>query len=75
MMLKALGCLLSTAYNKYEITLVQIKGSDNPADVVSRELTADDLVNESNWLNGPKFLWENKISFTGESFVEFDMNG
>ena len=29
----------------------------NPADYESRGLYADELVNKSNWWNGPDFLW------------------
>ena len=33
----------------------------NPADDGSRGTTAEELVNKSRWLKGPKFLWENEI--------------
>lgn len=47
-----------------------VKSDDNPADHASRGLTAVGL-QVSNWLVGPKFLWESDITFgTRESDPE-----
>ncbi|XP_006823698.1 uncharacterized protein LOC102809358 [Saccoglossus kowalevskii] len=35
--------------------------TDNPADYATRGLTADEIA-KSNWLTGPKFLWETEAS-------------
>ena len=31
---------------------------DNPADDASRGITAEQLVENARWLNGPSFLWD-----------------
>ena len=38
-----------------------VRTTENPADAASRGLTSENLVNQSDWLTGPKFLWENQI--------------
>ena len=35
----------------------------NPADDVSRRLTAKELLNNVRWFRGPEFLWENETSW------------
>ena len=35
----------------------------NPADDVSRGLTAKELLNDVRWFRGPEFLWENETSW------------
>ena len=35
-----------------------VSTTDNPADVASRGITADDLLNRSMWFTGPDFLWK-----------------
>ena len=36
-----------------------IVSSENPADMASRGVTVQDLLNRSVWLSGPEFLWKN----------------
>ena len=38
-----------------------VKTAENPADVASRGLNADDLVKNSDWTTGPAFLWHDEI--------------
>ena len=45
-------------------------GKENPADLVTRGLSAEELVSSSLWLHGPKFLVDNHVSCT--DFVEPD---
>ncbi len=35
-----------------------VESEDNPADDASRGLTAEQLVRNTRWLNGPSFLWD-----------------
>ncbi|XP_071478436.1 uncharacterized protein [Diadema antillarum] len=37
-----------------------VASAENPADHASRRLTTEEML-ASNWLTGPKFLWENEI--------------
>ena len=41
-----------------------VNSSENPADIASRGLNADELVNNSVWLKGPEFLWKPDVSMT-----------
>lgn len=43
-----------------------VETSQNPADHASRGLKVAELI-ESNWLRGPKFLWEQEIVFSQRS--------
>ena len=38
-----------------------VVSSENPADIASRGLNADEFVNNATWLNGPEFLWKENI--------------
>ena len=35
-----------------------IETKENPADIASRGVSAEDLVQNRKWFNGPEFLWE-----------------
>ena len=37
-----------------------VPGKENPADDASRGLSADALLNNKRWFNGPEFLWRNQ---------------
>ena len=41
-----------------------VGSSENPADIASRGLNADELVNNLVWLKGPEFLWKQDVSVT-----------
>ena len=41
-------------------------GCENPADLLTRGLTAEELVNSNVWLHGPKFLLEDPAEFQFE---------
>ncbi|KAK7909491.1 hypothetical protein WMY93_014175 [Mugilogobius chulae] len=43
--------------------------SENPADHASRGLCASDI-NSTNWLRGPKFLWERELHLTSSTPAE-----
>lgn len=45
-----------------------IASESNPADAASRGLTARQLVQESNWLKGPQFLWSSDNYSAQEPF-------
>ena len=36
--------------------------SDNPADLVSRGASVEELIHQSRWFSGPKFLWKEESS-------------
>ena len=38
-----------------------VASSENPADIASTGLNADEFVNSTTWLNGPEFLWKESI--------------
>ena len=38
-----------------------VASSENPADIASRGLNADEFVNNATWLNGSEFLWKESI--------------
>ena len=38
-----------------------VRGKDNPADEASRGLSASALTDDSRWLSGPEFLWQEKL--------------
>ena len=46
-----------------------VKTSENPADSVSRGLTAEEFVQNSCWLRGPDFLWKDEIIYNDEKFM------
>ncbi|XP_067045816.1 uncharacterized protein [Acropora muricata] len=37
--------------------------SDNPADLVSRGTSVEELIHQSRWFSGPKFLWKEESSW------------
>ena len=37
--------------------------SDNPADLVSKGASVEELIHQSRWFNGPKFLWKEESSW------------
>ena len=39
-----------------------VKSEDNPADEASRGMSADEFLQDSKWISGPRFLWESDIS-------------
>ncbi|XP_062608997.1 uncharacterized protein LOC134270774 [Saccostrea cucullata] len=41
-----------------------ISSAENPADMASRGVTADELRKRKEWFRGPKFLWESSLPFT-----------
>ncbi|XP_062590342.1 uncharacterized protein LOC134251942, partial [Saccostrea cucullata] len=43
-----------------------ISSAENPADMASRGVTADELRKRKEWFRGPKFLWESSLPFTGQ---------
>ncbi|CAL1299199.1 unnamed protein product [Larinioides sclopetarius] len=49
-------------------------GRDDPADLLTRGINADSLLNCEKWWNGPSFLHEEDIDFKGESVVLSDNN-
>ncbi|XP_065084920.1 uncharacterized protein LOC135707118 [Ochlerotatus camptorhynchus] len=50
---------VSTIQSNTEIAAWRhVPGVENPADELSRGLQPADLVNQSRWWNGPKWLWE-----------------
>ena len=40
-----------------------VKSDENPSDMASRGMSASQFCNDSVWLNGPAFLWEERISY------------
>ena len=34
--------------------------SDNPADLISRGATADEMIHNTQWFSGPEFLWKDE---------------
>ena len=46
-----------------------VKTSENPADSVSRGLTAEEFVQNLCWLRGPDFLWKDEIIYNDEQFM------
>lgn len=46
-----------------------VRTQDNPADLVSRGLVASELVNNSLWYNGPKWLSEPECNWPASDFV------
>ncbi|KAK6169143.1 hypothetical protein SNE40_020252 [Patella caerulea] len=50
-----------------------ISSGNNVADLASRGCCAKELC-ESNWFNGPKFLWNNKIEFNTNSSDNFHLS-
>ena len=38
--------------------------SDNPADLVSRRASVEELIHQSRWFSGPKFLWKEESSWS-----------
>lgn len=46
-----------------------VKSKDNPADYVSRGLNVSELINSSQWWNGPQFLLENNLDLDSYNFV------
>ena len=50
-----------------------VKSNDNPADMSSRGVTAEEFSKSSTWINGPSFLWEKDISTYGKDITP-DLN-
>ena len=50
-----------------------VKLNDNPADMSSRGVTAEEFSKGSTWINGPSFLWEKDISTYGKDITP-DLN-
>ena len=38
-----------------------VKSSENPADIASRGMNANELLSQSTWLKGPEFLWNESV--------------
>ena len=49
-----------------------VSSENNPADHASRGLSVHDIVN-SNWLNGPSFLWQNEIDMKTDNNTELQL--
>ena len=47
-----------------------VRGSENPADIISRGCLVDDLINNPMWLKGPSFLYSN-VKFENVSSFSF----
>ena len=46
-----------------------VKTEDNPADNASRGLTAEQLVRNAQWLNGPSFLRDPEFQFPTQQWT------
>ena len=47
-----------------------VSSSDNPADILSRGITPNDLIVESKWWHGPEFLQFDESLWPGSSFIQ-----
>ena len=43
---------------------------ENPADIASRGISADELLQNSEWFNGPSFLWKSELPISDEEEPE-----
>ena len=43
---------------------------ENPADIASRGISADELLKNSEWFNGPSFLWKSELPISDEEEPE-----
>ena len=48
-----------------------VRTEENPADEASRGVSPRNLVNNSHWLKGPPFLWEQTITYQDEEEATF----
>ena len=48
-----------------------IATKENPADEASRGVSPQDLLENSRWLNGPAFLWEQELPCNCETEIDF----
>ena len=46
---------------------------ENPADLASRGLSVHELASESEWFNGPQFLWKQRIESNSDKTEEFSL--
>ena len=51
-----------------------VRTEENPADQASRGVSPRNLVNNSHWLKGPPFLWEQTITYQGEEETTFALS-
>ena len=51
-----------------------VRTEENPADEASRGVSPGNLVNNSYWLNGLPFLWEQIITYQGEEKTTFALS-
>ena len=48
----------------------RVDTKENPADIASRGVSADELLKNSEWFNGPSFLWKSELPTSGEEEPE-----
>ena len=51
-----------------------VRTEENPADEASRGVFPRNLVNNSHWLKGPPFLWEQTIKYQDEEEATFALS-
>lgn len=51
-----------------------VKSEDSPADLSSRGCAVSELLEESNWLSGPMFLWEREVPRNPVAEIELPVN-